>query len=245
LVNVEGAELVETVEEETPPTPATPATTSPPDQKATDQKTTEEKPTENEGETKPETKEQTEQTPKEGEAKSESKPTDSKTEKPSTSSQPPAKKKKVLKSELQVKAENKHSISLTQLQKWQELELQFIQNDKLISETAEAKNGVESYVYNMRAKLNGPLSEFATSNDKESFLKTLSETEEWLYGEGEEATKSVYQGKLANLRSIGDQIENRLQESQNRYSTLDSVRKSVSSLKLSATSAVRKRNLFF
>lgn len=215
LVNVDGAEFVETVEEEAAATTPAPNTETP-------------KPEEKKEGTE-ETKEGTEEKKEE---KKDEKPAEKKDDKPA------AKKKKVLKSELTVKAENKHISSSTQLEKWTEVENQFIQSDRLVAETGDAKNAVESYVYNMRSKLNGALNEFISPADKEAFLKVLSDTEEWLYGEGEDATKSVYQVKLVSLRTSGDPVENRSQESQNRYSTLDSVRKSLSAIKLAATSAV-------
>jgi len=102
------------------------------------------------------------------------------------------------------------------------------------------KNHVESYIYTMREKLNGSLTEFVSKNDLEMFSKQLTEAADWLYGEGEEATKSVYVGKLNSLKALGDPIENRKQEYDSRYTTLDSVRKTISTLKLSATSAEPK-----
>ena len=41
---------------------------------------------------------------------------------------------------------------------------------------------------------------FAVLQDKESFLKQLTATEDWLYEEGEDETKSVYVKKLDELK---------------------------------------------
>ena len=41
---------------------------------------------------------------------------------------------------------------------------------------------------------------FAVLQDKESFLKQLIATEDWLYEEGEDETKSVYVKKLDELK---------------------------------------------
>ena len=38
------------------------------------------------------------------------------------------------------------------------------------------------------------------SQDKETLSKLLMETEEWLYGDGEDESKSVYQDKLSELK---------------------------------------------
>jgi len=45
-----------------------------------------------------------------------------------------------------------------------------IMQDKMEKERADAKNAVEEYVYEMRDKLSGPLSEFMIETVRTSFL---------------------------------------------------------------------------
>jgi heat shock protein 4 len=218
IVSIEGAELIDTVEEEVPassPTPAPATTTASP-------------PPTTEGEKK---------------AEGESTPAEQ-TAPPPTEQQPaaaPIKKKKVLKTELPLKSAASGSLDEQVISGFRELELKMVQVDRLVTETAEAKNAVESYVYNIRSKLSGPLGDFVNKDDVEKFQKMLSDTEEWLYGEGEDSTKSVYVAKSVALRSIGDPIERRKFEHDERYSTLESVRKTIANAKLAATSAVSFR----
>lgn len=97
-----------------------------------------------------------------------------------------------------------------------ELELQMELDDKVVAEAVEAKDNLERYVYDMRDKLCGSLSEYAAESDKGTFTARLSATEDWLYDEGEEERKSVYVDKLAELHGMGDPIEARFAEAEGR-----------------------------
>jgi len=127
----------------------------------------------------------------------------------------PKKKKKVKHQSVSFK----YAISTlekAEIQSFHEKELHMQAQDKLAVETADAKNAVESYVLDMRARLAGDLFEYSTEGEREAFSRLLNETEEWLYDEGDETTKSVYQEKLKLLKSQGDPIVNRKQEDLNR-----------------------------
>jgi hypothetical protein len=80
-------------------------------------------------------------------------------------------------------------------------------HDQLIIDTAEARNTLESYVYDMRPKVSegGELRRFFLSSDADDFVEKLNATEDWLYGEeGETATKSVYSSRFDELKKKGD-----------------------------------------
>lgn len=98
--------------------------------------------------------------------------------------------------------------------------------DRLIIETSERKNDVETYVYDMRSKISegGVLHAFCTSEVRDSLLALLAETEDWLYGDGEDTTKSVYVAKLAELKKLGDPIEKRHHEFEHRPIAIASLR---------------------
>ena len=223
-VSIENAEFIDTYEEEVaaPTTPAPAAqTNTPPANQTPNQEQQSQSPKEEN------------QTPKESETKAapeQTKPEEKKTE--------VVKKKKSVKSDLPLKSKLEYALADSDLERFRELELKLIQTDKLVAETAESKNAVESYVYGMRSKLSGPLAEFVVKSDAESFLQLLSDTENWLYGDGEDTTKSAYVEKLVSLRKIGDPIEQRKNEHESRYSTLETVRKTIANFKLAATSAV-------
>ena len=68
--------------------------------------------------------------------------------------------------------------------------------DQLEQQKSDAKNAVEEYVYNMRDKISSSLQEFITEEDRTKFLEQLDATEEWLYDEGEDQPKKVYDNRL-------------------------------------------------
>jgi molecular chaperone DnaK (HSP70) len=88
--------------------------------------------------------------------------------------------------------------------------------DMNVKVKADAKNAVEEYVYSMREKLSEQFSEFVTDEvcfnllypiklllqENDHFRTLLTDTEDWLYGEGEDAESEVYEKKLAELREI-------------------------------------------
>jgi len=71
------------------------------------------------------------------------------------------------------------------------------------------KNSVEEYVYNMREKIYGDYEKYISESDREQYASILSKTEDWLYEEGEDETKSVYLDKLAELKTTGQPVVDR------------------------------------
>uniref|UniRef100_A0A671SWL1 Heat shock 70 kDa protein 4-like n=1 Tax=Sinocyclocheilus anshuiensis TaxID=1608454 RepID=A0A671SWL1_9TELE len=98
-----------------------------------------------------------------------------------------------------------------------------IMQDKLEKERNDAKNYVEEYVYEMRDKLHGVLENFQclSMQDRDSFSLKLEDTENWLYEEGEDQQKQVYIDKLAELKKLGEPIQNRLMEAEERPKALN------------------------
>lgn len=65
-----------------------------------------------------------------------------------------------------------------------ELEAQMANEDRLIIETADRRNELESYIYAMRDKLDSSLKDFATNSEKSQFKELIDRTESWLYEDG-------------------------------------------------------------
>jgi len=146
------------------------------------------------------------------------------------------KKKKVKKTNLIVQ-EKTSAIPAKELQLLSEEEGKMLASDRLAIETAEKKNAVESYVYDMRNKITESFSEFSTPGEKDTLSKLFEQTEEWLYSEGADATKSVYVKKLEELRAIGDPIGKRKYEYENRYEALVAIKNAIEGFRSTATSA--------
>mmetsp|Transcript_14730 Transcript_14730/g.18842 ORF Transcript_14730/g.18842 Transcript_14730/m.18842 type:complete len:878 (-) Transcript_14730:355-2988(-) len=157
-------------------------------------------------------------------AASEETPAESPSEKaasePNTPETPGQKKKKFRKRELQV------SVIATGLSKTEVLnakaeEAQMAAKDKLIQETADKRNELESYIYSMRDRIIDALRPYLEDAVKDDFSKKLEDAEGWLYSdEGFDTTKAEYGKRLNELKSIGDPVEKLLWEHTYRESTV-------------------------
>ncbi|XP_045044045.2 heat shock protein 105 kDa isoform X2 [Desmodus rotundus] len=133
--------------------------------------------------------------------------------------QPPEAKKpkiKVVNVELPVEANLVWQLGRDLLNMYIETEGKMIMQDKLEKERNDAKNAVEEYVYEFRDKLCGPYEKFICEQDHQNFLRLLTETEDWLYEEGEDQAKQAYVDKLEELMKIGTPIKVRFQEAEER-----------------------------
>ncbi|KAI7868421.1 heat shock protein 70 family [Spinellus fusiger] len=107
--------------------------------------------------------------------------------------------------ELHVVSHN-NSTTRQQLNEFTEKESQMISSDKLVVATEAAKNSLEEYGYDMRDKVLGVYAEYVHPDVKESFAADLNAVVDWLYEEGEDASKSEYVEKLASLKKVGNPI---------------------------------------
>lgn len=90
-----------------------------------------------------------------------------------------------------------------------EKEGSMIMEDKLVADTEEKKNELETYIYEMRNKLDEQLADFASDEEKDKLRAKLSESEDWLYEEGEDTTKAVYVAKMDEIRAMAGPITQR------------------------------------
>lgn len=77
-----------------------------------------------------------------------------------------------------------------------------IAEDRQEKERIDVRNALEEYVYELRAKLTDDyqLASFVTEADRVALCRTLDETENWLYEEGEECNRQVYSDRLSRLK---------------------------------------------
>ncbi|KAG7385490.1 Heat shock 70 kDa protein 4L [Phytophthora pseudosyringae] len=126
------------------------------------------------------------------------------------------KKKRFRKIELTVQSQV-GGLSTSDVSTATEQELKMAQQDRVIEETFNKRNELESFVYEMRNQITDKLAGFITSEEKGNLETKLMETEDWLYtDEGFDSTKSVYQQKLDDLRKMSSPVEFRLNESTER-----------------------------
>ncbi|KAF3905145.1 hypothetical protein ABW21_db0208244 [Orbilia brochopaga] len=122
-------------------------------------------------------------------------------------------KKQVKKGDLQIvsgthAADQKAKDALT------ERETQMAVEDKLVADTEDRKNALEEYIYELRGKIDDVYSEFASEDEKNKLRTMLENTENWLYDEGEDATKAVYIAKFDEIRFIAGPIIQRYLDKQ-------------------------------
>ncbi|KAJ2961647.1 hypothetical protein NQZ79_g3196 [Umbelopsis isabellina] len=109
------------------------------------------------------------------------------------------------------------SLSRPILEEFREKESSMYSTDKLVHDTEEKKNALEEYVYEMRGKLEGgAFSDYIDPSIKDKFISELNTVEDWLYDEGEDATKSVYVAKLDELKKTGSPVAEKYRESEER-----------------------------
>jgi heat shock 70kDa protein 4 len=127
-------------------------------------------------------------------------------------------KKTIKKTNLEFKTSRPIELSKDEVNRAHEMEVEMANNDRVVKETADKRNELESYIYDMRDKVSSgsQLGPYGTEAEKAAFLAANEEMENWLYGDGFEATKSVYADKLAALKKLGQPMEARQSESANR-----------------------------
>ncbi|KAJ9153779.1 hypothetical protein P3X46_027182 [Hevea brasiliensis] len=103
-----------------------------------------------------------------------------------------------------------------ELSEAKETEFQLAQQDKLVEQAKNQKNALESYVYETRNKLFNKYRSFASDREKEGISRSLQETEEWLYEDGDDETENAYTSKMQDLRKLVDPIENRFKDEEAR-----------------------------
>ncbi|XP_060771201.1 heat shock 70 kDa protein 4b [Neoarius graeffei] len=142
--------------------------------------------------------------------------------------QPPqAKKAKVKTKVLDLPIENnpQWQLAIEMLNLFVENEGKMIMQDKLEKERNDAKNNLEEYVYDMRDKLHGMFEKFISESDRDILSLKLEDTENWLYEDGEDQPKQVYIDKLNELKKLGQPIQDRYTESEERPKAFDELGK--------------------
>ncbi|XP_022734400.1 heat shock 70 kDa protein 16-like isoform X2 [Durio zibethinus] len=108
------------------------------------------------------------------------------------------------------------AMTKTKLIEAQDKELKLAQQDRTMEQTKEKKNALESYVYEMRNNLFNTYRGFASDKEREGISRSLQQTEEWLYDDGEDETEGAYTSKLEALKKLVDPVENRYKDEEAR-----------------------------
>ncbi|RHY21736.1 hypothetical protein DYB36_011562, partial [Aphanomyces astaci] len=126
------------------------------------------------------------------------------------------KKKRFRKVDLKVESQV-NGLTAADVNRASEEELTMAQQDRVIEETANKRNELETFVYDNRNHLSDKYSEFVSTSDRDAFDAKLNDMEDWLYSdEGFDSTKSVFQTKLDELRALLKPVDVRYQDHQDR-----------------------------
>nr|AXS58609.1 heat shock protein 88 homeolog f [Epichloe coenophiala] len=117
-------------------------------------------------------------------------------------------KKQVRKGDLPISS-GTSSLDAAQKTALSEQEAAMVMEDKLVADTEEKKNELETYIYDLRAKLDEQYAEFTSEEEKASIKSKLEAAENWLYDEGDDASKGIYVAKLDELRALAGPIVQR------------------------------------
>eukprot|EP00996_Jenningsia_fusiforme_P001586 NODE_245_length_2611_cov_184.455504_g223_i0.p1 GENE.NODE_245_length_2611_cov_184.455504_g223_i0~~NODE_245_length_2611_cov_184.455504_g223_i0.p1 ORF type:complete len:841 (-),score=220.29 NODE_245_length_2611_cov_184.455504_g223_i0:89-2542(-) len=111
-------------------------------------------------------------------------------------------------------------------------ELDMIQSDNNVREAQELKNSVESFIFDMRGKIQdgGELFDYMVSADREKFALELSEAEDWLCGDGDDAAKDDYTLKLNSLKKFSAPAVARVEERKELEPAAKRLREKISEL---------------
>merc|ERR1712159_206187 len=151
----------------------------------------------------------------------------------------PQKKKKVRRTDTEVNARGS-SLPLQELEAYINQENHMRAKDKLSEDTKQARNDLEGYILSARSKLYAEWEAFVAEDARASFSKTLEDTEEWMYEDGEDETREVYVAKMRELQGVGDPIQERCAEDRSRGPACAALRDSCARCKAMAHSDEEK-----
>lgn len=145
----------------------------------------------------------------------------------------PEKKKKIKKTNLDYTITRPMEWTKAEFDAAYEAEVEMDNNDRVVKETSDMRNELESYIYGMRDKITSSshLSQYCTDDDRAKFSDLLEKIENWLYEDGFDAIKSVYASKLQDLQHLGNPIESRYYQAQHRPNAISVLQRSIEKYK--------------
>eukprot|EP00917_Polyrhabdina_sp_WS-2016_P031098 GHVP01066328.1.p1 GENE.GHVP01066328.1~~GHVP01066328.1.p1 ORF type:complete len:726 (+),score=137.04 GHVP01066328.1:106-2283(+) len=93
----------------------------------------------------------------------------------------------------------------------QEEEKAAADEDKMVRETKECMNDLESYAYNMSDRLDGDLAEFVDEQSRSNIKTHLRKVIDWIYDTAGQASKAAYMDKLGECTRLLEPFTSRRQ----------------------------------
>ena len=116
---------------------------------------------------------------------------------------------------LNVNSKTHYGLDRTHIDQYKQFEASIIHKENLAKETQVAKYSLESFIYETRNKINeGKNSILSTPIEKNTILQNLQQAENWLYEEGVNSSKQLYEQHLTQLKTISNCFTSRLIKSE-------------------------------
>jgi len=133
-----------------------------------------------------------------------------------------------------------NSLPADVIDKYAKLEADLQKKDSDSVARAHAKNAVEAAVYRSREKLADVWDKFSTPEEKARLTDLLTKVESWLYEEGDEETKEVYDKKLGEITSLTNPLALRAHEWDQVPLALSALQNAINTLRATAMSGDEK-----
>jgi len=119
------------------------------------------------------------------------------------------------------------AMSRDKLENALEQEKVLVNQDTYESNRLVAKNAVEEYIYSIREKISEELEPYILEAEREAYSRKLTETEDWLYEDGEDCDKATYEEKHKELKLVGEAAKKRKSEHEGRKMAVDALGQSL------------------
>lgn len=83
---------------------------------------------------------------------------------------------------------------------------EFAEEDKKVKERIDAKNSLETYIYNMKTTISDKLADKISGDDKEKIKSAVNEGLEWLDSESQNAGKEDFEEKMKEIEATCNPI---------------------------------------
>jgi heat shock protein 4 len=150
---------------------------------------------------------------------------DAKKEESTDAQEPVAKKTKFSRTELACTSDFP-TVTPKQQQEYFDREIKMINNDRVVRETSDMRNELESYVLEMRTKLRSEsdLQPYCTEEEAASLIARMDKEEAWLDDEGYDVQKSEYKTHLGDLFALCGPALARARQHQKRDPAIKSLK---------------------
>jgi len=112
------------------------------------------------------------------------------------------KKKREIKTEIKITASHTNGLSPDSIAHAVDAESSMTANDREARDRDNARNDLESYIYDSREKLSGVWSSYiANDQEKDMLMDEITKAEDWLYDRFDDGTKVEFADKLVEIQS--------------------------------------------